>query len=349
MNNLYILLIVAGGLVLLAVIVQGLWQSHKASKLLQKKSSKLYDENQSREPSWAEGAEDEPTPMVYGTIGLPSAEFYTSLVDPLIDGIVEIDLEHPIKGEIAISATPASRRVGSKSIHFEGFNERAGSWEPLNRDESYSRIQVALQLANRTGAVTEIEFSDFIRLTQSYADRIGGSFIAPEMAETVLRARELDLFASEHDAQLSINLVANATAWSLAYLHQEASELGFVAGSVPGRMVIPSPQTGAPPVLTMTYDVQAAMADDPNMIPITQAVLMLDVPQTDKNEEPFKLLYKVAVSLSKSLEASVVDEQGMPLNAQAFDDVYKMLEVLYDQLEMRGLDAGSSAARRLFS
>lgn len=349
MNNLYILLIVAGGLILLAVIVQGFWQSHKASRMLQSKNSKILGDPHDTEPSWEGVAQDAQRPLLYDTIGLPDAEFYTSLVDPLIDVIVEIDLDAPIKGEVAISATPASRRVGSKPMYFEGFNENARSWEPLNRDEMYPRLQVALQLANRTGALNEIEFSDFIRLTQSYADRIGGSFEAPEMAETVLRARELDQFAGDHDAQLRINLVSNATAWSLSYLHQQAAELGFIAGSVPGRMVLPSAQNGAPPILTMTFDVQAVMADDPNMIPITYAILALDVSQTDKNEEPFKLLYKVSASLAKVLEASVVDEQGMPLNAQAFDEIHKMLEELYDQLELRGLNAGSSAARRLFS
>ena len=349
MNNLYILLIVAGGLILLAVIAQGLWQSHKASRMLQKRSAKIFGDSHETEPAWDGSAQDEQRPLLYDSFGLSDAKFYTSLVDPLIDVVIEVDLEQPIKGEVAISATPASRRVGSKPMYFEGFNENSGSWEPLNREESYQRLQVALQLANRTGALNEIEFSDFIRLTQSYADRIGGAFEAPEMAETVLRARELDQFAGDHDAQLRINLVSNVTAWSLSYLQQQAAELGFVAGSVPGRMVIPSTQNGAPPVLTMTYDVQAAMADDPNMIPITYATLMLDVPQTDKNEEPFKLLYKVSAALAKVLEASVVDEQGMPLNAQAFDEIYKMLESLYNQLELRGLDAGSSAARRLFS
>ena len=351
MNNLYVLLIIAGVLILLSVIVQGLWQSRRASKMLQKKTAtKAIQDNQNTEPEWEE---QEPVqdkrPPIYDSIELPAAEFYTSLVDPLIDVIIEIDLEQAIKGEVAISATPASRRVGSKPMHFEGFNEQAQSWEPLNREELYQRLQVALQLANRTGALNEIEFSDFIRLTQSYADRLNGSFIAPEMADAVLQARELDQFAGDHDAQLRINLVSNVTAWSLFYLQQEASKLGFVAGNIPGRMVIPSHQNGAPPVLMMTYDAQAAMADDPNMVPITSVSLMFDVPQTDQNEEPFKVLYKVAVALSKALEASVVDEQGMPLDAQAFDEIYKMLEELYNKLEKRGLDAGSSAARRLFS
>ncbi|MGL4667431.1 MAG: cell division protein FtsZ, partial [Saezia sp.] len=331
-----------------AVIVQGVWQWHKASRMLQRKSTKILGDHDA-EPSWEGSTQDGQSPLLYGTIGLPDAQFYTSLVDPLIDVIIELDLEQPIKGDVAISATPASRRVGSKPMYFEGFNGRVGSWEPLNRDETYARLHVALQLANRTGALNEIEFSDFVRLTQSYADRIGGAFEAPEMAEIVLRARELDQFASDHDAQLRISLVSNATAWSLSYLQQQAAELGFIAGSIPGRMVIPSAQNGAPPVLTMSYDAQAAMADDPNMIPITYATLTLDVPQTDSNEEPFKLLYKVSASLSKVLEASVVDEQGMPLNAQAFDEIYKMLETLYNQLEMRGLNAGSSATRRLFS
>lgn len=354
MNNLYILLIITGILILLGVIVQGAWQSRKASRMLQGKEPKSLLSGAEAEPGWDDIVNDVSSVLdrdgpLYDSIGLPDANFYTSLVDPLIDAIVEIELDHMIKGSVAISAMPVTRRVGSKQLYFEGYNKGSHSWEPLNRDESYDRVQVALQLANRTGPLNEIEFSDFIRITQNYADNLGGSFHAPEMVETVIRARELDQFASDYDAQLNIYLVSNESAWSPSYVQQQAAELGFVAGSVPGRLVIPSEQAGAPPVLTLSYDMQAAMADDPNMMPITQVALMLDVPQTDRDEQPLKLLYKVAASLSKGLSASVVDEQGMPLDAQAFDMIYNMLEDLYDQLEKRGLNAGSSAARRLFS
>src|SRR5687768_17660362 len=58
----------------------------------------------------------------------------------------------------------------------------------------------------------------------------------------VSRGRELDQFAGAHDAQLGFTLRARQAAWSPGFVHQHASRFGFVAGAIPGRMVLPSPQ-----------------------------------------------------------------------------------------------------------
>lgn len=354
MNNLYLLLAIAGGLILVGLVIQGFWQANRAQRMLEDKTEPSSYQGDGApsdlEPVWDQAAEFNLGDMnEVNPIGLPDTRIHASIIDPLIDAVVVIQLDQPVSAEAALSAASTARRAGNKPMYFEGFNEAAQAWQLLQSGDQYSQIQVGLQLANRLGPLNEIEFSEFIMKMEGYAEALGGSFEAPDMIETVARARELDAFASEHDAQLSIYLVANKTAWSQSFLQQQAAAQGFVAGSVPGRMVISATQTGAPPMLTLQYDMQAAMSDDPNMNPISSVALTLDVPQTDRMEQPFKLMYKVAAGLSKSLDASVVDEQGVHLDAQAFDSIYQMLEQLHDQLEQRGLTAGSSAARRLFS
>ena len=42
----------------------------------------------------------------------------------------------------------------------------------------------------------------------------------PDMLDVVARARELDDFASQHDAQLAVHLRANGAAWSVGYVQQ---------------------------------------------------------------------------------------------------------------------------------
>ena len=53
-------------------------------------------------------------------------------------------------------------------------------------------------------------------------------------------------------------------AWSPGYLQQIAARHGFVPGAVPGRLVLPSLEDGAPPVLVLAFDAPAALADDPS-------------------------------------------------------------------------------------
>ena len=98
---------------------------------------------------------------------------------------------------------------------------------------------------------------------QQFADTIGASPDLPDMLQEVARARELDAFASEHDAQLAFMLRAKRASWSPGYVAQVAAKHGFVPAG-PGRMVMPSSIAQMPAILALTYDAQAALADDPD-------------------------------------------------------------------------------------
>jgi hypothetical protein len=206
-----------------------------------------------------------------------------------------------------------------------------------------------VQLANRAGALNDIEYSEFVIKTQAFSDAVNGTPEFPEMQEEVARARELDQFASEHDAQLGFVLRARHAAWSPGYVQQSAARLGFVAGAIPGRMVIAAATPGLPPVLGLSFDTQAALADDPAQSAIQELALSLDVPQVDRDEQPFERMREAALALAASMDGQLMDHQGVPLGAAALDEIAADLTLLYDNLAQRELGAGSSLARRLFS
>jgi hypothetical protein len=118
---------------------------------------------------------------------------------------------------------------------------------------------------------------------------------------------------------------------------------------LPGRLVVPAAEEGAPPGLVLGFDPQAALADDPQAAALREVVLSLDVPQTARASEPYPLWYQVATELASELEAFPVDDAGRPVTLGDFDAIGRQLEQLYRALESRDLAAGSAAARRLFS
>jgi len=213
----------------------------------------------------------------------------------------------------------------------------------------YGELQAGVQLASRTGALNEIEYSEFVQRIQAFADAIGASVDAPDMLDVMARARELDAFANQHDAQIAVHLHARGTAWSVGYIQQHARRHGFVAGVVPGRLVYPSSDEGAPPVLTLTFDSQAALADEPDRAAVRDVTLAFDVPQTDASVGPFKAWQAAAQALAVGMDAAIVDDDGRPLSSAGFDGIGAELGALYTALEARGLAAGSPSARRLFS
>jgi hypothetical protein len=239
--------------------------------------------------------------------------------------------------------------VGTKPFHVEGCSDLTGEWEALVAGRRYSAFQAGVQLANRVGALNNIEFSEFVVKTQAFADAVGGTPNFSDMLEEVARARELDQFASAHDAQLSFTLCARASAWSPGYIQQHAARLGFVAGVIPGRMVLPSAVVGLPPILSLTFDTQAAMAEDPALSAIREFSLSLDVPQIDREDQPFERLREAARLLAEHMDGVVTDGNGQILGEEVLDQIANDLQQLYDALGARELSAGTPQARRLFS
>lgn len=270
-------------------------------------------------------------------------------LSPLIDAIATLQAEHAVSGEAVLAALPPTRRAGSKSFAVEVFNDATKHWEKPAPSQRYHRFQAGVQLANRTGALNDIEFSEFLHKTQTFADAINAAVEFPDMRQEVVRARELDQFASEHDAQLTFVLRARLAAWSPGYLQQNAARLGFVPGPLPGRMLLPAPTPGLPPLLGLAFDSQAALAEDLEKSAIRDLTLNLDVSQVHRSEKPFARLREVADALCTVMDGVLCDQNGQMLPVMAMDSVAGDLELLYDQLDSMGLSAGTVQARRLFS
>ena len=269
------------------------------------------------------------------------------VLDALIDAVVPIALGSEVSGEAVLAAMPTTRRVGSKSLVVEGQGDD-GEWERVQPGHRYRALQAGLQLANRSGPINNIEFSEFVAKIQPLADALGGAPDFPDMLVEVARAKELDQFASQHDAQLGVCLKAKGSAWSLGFIQHHAAAQGLIAGSVPGKMVLPSAHAGMPALVTLRYDTQAALDDDQDAA-LRELRLVLDVPHVARDEQAFEQMCIIAQRLAEALDAQVVDDVGNPLPEATLAQIGVELRELYDALDQRDLSAGSDLARRLFS
>lgn len=350
--SLTVVLAVLAALVLAAIVAQGYWAARKANP--RRAVPAPADPGERLEPalgaaaSVAEEASPPSEPDLIAAAPRPVVRRPARL-DALIDAIAALPLEAPITGELALAHMPPSRRVGSKPFHLEGLNLDSGQWELPVPGQRYQEFQAGVQLANRHGALNEIEYSEFVQKVQAFAEAVGAMPDFPDMLDVVARARELDAFANAHDAHLTVHLRARDAAWSVGYIQQCALRHGLVPGAVPGRLVMPAQEEGAPPLLVLSYDSQAALADDPNASVVRDVVLSLDVPQTGEAAEPFAAWQQVARALATDMDAALVDEQGRPITLHAFAAIGDELLQLYAALAERDLAAGSPAARRLFS
>jgi hypothetical protein len=356
MSSLTVALAALGGVVLAGVVAHGAWQARKAGPKRAVMEPQPPREEARDEPSFEprEPGLGEAGMPVDATAAEPSLEARLPRravvrLDALIDAIAALTVEAPLAAEFVQLHLPHSRRAGGKPFLIEGLNTETGEWETPTAGQRYGELQAGVQLANRTGALNEIEYSEFVQKVQAFAEAVGAMPDFPDMLDVVARARELDAFASQHDAQLAVHLNARSAAWSVGYIQQHAARHGFVPGAVPGRLVLPGLEDGAPPMLVLAFDSQAAFADDPNQAVVRDVTLSFDVPQTDLSAAPFVAWQASAQALSLGMDAAIVDDNGQPLSPPGFDAIGAELGRLYEALATHDLAAGSPAARRLFS
>jgi hypothetical protein len=370
MKSLQLWLAVLGGLVLAAVVAHGAWQTRRAGGGRRLPPLDDVPAQGPLEPRFDDlvGAAAADAAAAAGESGAPAtgaqgsaAEappkpakparriLVSARLDALIDAIATLPLDQPASGETLIAHLPPSRRAGGKPFLIEARRSDNGEWEPPAPDTWYREVQAGVQLANRLGSLNEIEYSEFVQKIQAFADAIGSTPDFPDMLDVVARARELDAFASAHDAQLAMRLRPRRTPWPLPFVQQHASRHGFVPGATPGRLVLPGAEEGAPPMLALQFDPQAALAEDPRLARLEEVTLIFDVPHTAAVEQPFNAWCAAGRALALGLDALVSDDKGQPLHPDAFPLVGSELGALYDKLAERDLPAGSAAARRLFS
>ena len=355
MSTLQISLAVAGGLVLAGVVAHSTWSARKnqPKRATQEVQPEADVTGAAVEPL-SERLEPRFESDSFGEASLVALTTMVAIekkpcLDALIDVIAPVVTDAVVSGEAALAAMPPTRRAGSKPFGVEGLSVAGGEWALPVAGQRYTAFQCGVQMANRMGALNQIEYSEFVMKTQAFADAIGGEPEFPEMRHEVARARELDQFASEHDAQLSFTLRAVQTAWSPGYVQQNAARLGFIPGAIPGRMVLPAAQTGGAPLLGLAFDSQAAMAEDPEQTALREVTLSLDVPHVSRSEQPFVRMCEAARALATSMDGAIIDDNGNIIDVEAMDLVGTELEQLYDTLDARELSAGSVLARRLFS
>ena len=172
MSNLQIGLAIVGGLILAVIVAHGAWTSRRnAPRQAEPEGPSSVVGESATEPTLLDEA-GHAVPM-----GLPAVPRRTAM-DSLIDVIATIALDSAnaaASGDAALAAMPATRRVGSKPFAIEGYNLVTLAWEPPIAGQRYGGFQAGVQLANRSGPLNEIEYSEFVVKTQACADAVSAN------------------------------------------------------------------------------------------------------------------------------------------------------------------------------
>jgi hypothetical protein len=358
MNNLHLVLLAVGAVLLVALFAYNKWQERQALKRLDAsmregvgdallgEAAPVRRAASRIEPRLDAGAgaePREPQASAQGTepgdlaapTGAPHVDGW--MEDPLLDFVLELRCNHAFDGVAALEARAQLDRLALPlPTHLAVWDPKAQHWTAPDRFGFYSELLASVQMATRRQVLSEIEASRFVSAVQQIALAIDADFDAPEMGRLVAQAAELDALCARFDVQITLTLEAQGGPMDGAVVSAAAGDAGFVAAR-PGQWLKRDGQGRLLSTLTAT----SLLAD--------RLTLTLDVPLAPGDRESLGALFTAAHQLAARLNARIVDDNGRPVDANAQGTIGAELEMLYGEMRAAGIEPGGPRAQRLYA
>lgn len=260
-------------------------------------------------------------------------------VDELIDCVVPLEFDHPVKGEKILQELHDLRYVGKKPVHFIGITAD-GDKDLISVAHAYTTVLAGIRTVSRSGPLNELEYSEFVMKLRAAADNLGAHPDVPDMSRVINNARELQQFVAEHDAQLSVNVITTGAPWALHTLLAALEKMGFDQRP-DGRLMMPDGDGGSLFTLSLNTEVS-----DTQTVKLT---LLLDVPCVTPARDAFGAMTACAKSLAARLNGVVVDDGHHRIPDTSLEEIAQQVQEFYAAMEEAQIPAGSPRALRLFS
>ncbi|QRX81966.1 cell division protein ZipA C-terminal FtsZ-binding domain-containing protein [Glaciimonas sp. PAMC28666] len=260
-------------------------------------------------------------------------------VDGLIDCVIPLTLEAPVRGDKILPVLNNLRYVGNKPVNYIG-EDSHGEWEPIAHGGVYKSLMAGVQMANRSNPLNEIEYSELIISLRQICDDLGAEPDIPDMAEVMQGARALHQFVIEHDAQLGVNIQSKGAPWAVSTLMSALTRQGFDARPE-GRLIMSDGDGG----VLFSLSINASATSETT----ARLTLLLDVPRVSQSRDGYGAMVACARSLASRLSGIVVDDSNQPLADVQLTEIAGQVDAFYLDMEGAEISAGSTRALRLFS
>ena len=370
MSDLQLGLLGIGILVVIAVLAYNKWQELKLRRQTEaafasRHRDVLFGERPGEAvpagaaTAWTPGPAPEPHRRVEHTLGEPApdpspatadeAAAAPAALDESVDFIVELDCARPVGAEAL--AHPARGRVADvcgKPVHWAGQEEPRGGWRQIDPGRRYRRLQVGLQLADRSGAVTESDLAAFARAARDFAAALGARCGSPDPGAALARAQELDRFCADVDVLIGLSVIGSEShTFPGTKIRAAAESAGLVVGK-DGRYH----RFGEDGIEQFALANLEPMPFHPGTMKTLQTrgvTALFDVPRVPESDAALRRFLDFAHELEQALGGVLVDDNRKPIGQAAIESILQQLDRIHATMRARGIPAGGPVARRLFT
>ena len=271
------------------------------------------------------------------------------LLDKETDYIAVISPKSPMGADALIWLWQHRFDFG-KSVHVCGLSAASGEWEKVIADSplAYTSFKLALQLVNRSGAMSEAKLMDFRELARKIAAQLHIGVVLPNVAEAAARAEELDKFCAGVDQVIGLNILPSDK-------HiLSGNDVARVAEQYDLRLLA----DGAFHLIDPHGHTLFSLCNEDNtpfqhhtlgQLQVDGLTLLLDVPRVEQPTLGFDQMVVLARQLASELHAVIVDAHHVALSEGSIMLIRERIASVEAEMRANHIIAGSAQARRLFS
>jgi hypothetical protein len=354
MSELQIYLIVVGAVVILLLLVFNWWQDRRVRRRMQANMPVIEQDPLLGEGTAAQAASRQEPGL--GSASLSQAQVLANAVafshpltvadqeeaDQSSEVVIEISFQGPMAGVDLLQLVQPLRTAGRKAVRVFAQDVAGHLSLRIEPEASYVSVQLAVLLANRSGPLSAIEWSQIWNRAHSLADQLECTIEGPDQQTVLQMASRLDDLCAGLDMQVGLTLLLGSTR-PVQDVTSAARNMGFVP--MDGRLA----WLGDHGMVCFTLSRADAASFDAGMAGVDRLSLLLDVPSSPAEPRAFGRMVDVGIELGQRIGGELVDDQGRALQPGAEVAIDERLQLLCKQLQAMGFEAASPRARRVFA
>jgi len=294
-------------------------------------------------------------------IGRPDSEplvTTTKSIRPVeVDGDSVVNYVTSIQSETSIATSDLTEMLKrkfdfGKPVRWFGQSNVGASWEEItieaNFKSNYTNLRVCLQLADRSGPVSEVNLSEFRDMVQNFAEYVNAVANIPNIQETHAQAVLLDQFCAEVDVMIGINIISkDGGAFTGTKIRALAEASGFKLEG--GGVFSFREATNDTVKFTLNnYESTPFLPDSIRTLTTNGITFLLDVPRVTNGKRVFDQMTHLSRIFATTLGGILVDDNRIPLSDSAIDKIKQKLSGIQAIMKSRDIPAGGEIALRLF-
>jgi len=262
----------------------------------------------------------------------------------------------PVSRDDVLSLYRTFDYLFTRKVGIFGKNSLTAVWEDVEQSDAsvdFLDIAVAIQLADKTGAMTRKESNTFSTMAIELADQLNRKIVfSMDLDEAIERGRELDEVARRYDAMVVCNIIPKRKqGFSSIDIKSCTRDLNMVQSSNGVLIRFSNVANEA----RLRYSL--AVADDSgkyvsvtkgNSFHVKNIILFVKVPLVSEPTNAFDLMMNDAYRLAAWLDGKVVDKHGRNMTARTKDALLEQIVLIEQQMASEGLVPGSELCRKLF-